>query len=162
MAYIEEGVAIIIDVIEYPGVIADWGHAMLAGTPVAIIAIVGILFILIGSFGALLVFPLANVVPTDPFFKRLALSTGGFVGFYFLSFLFVLIFNKWLVLWRGIALGSCVGLVLILTAIHKPLFKPLDKIAHIESSEISWTIVGVSLGIAATFMTVQMLTFYLI
>ncbi|NHJ46321.1 MAG: hypothetical protein FK733_00905 [Asgard group archaeon] len=161
-AYVVEGVSVIICVIDYPYLIGDWGDAIHAGVPIPVVITIGIIFIIIGLLGMPLVFPLANISIEEPFIKRLTIKAGGFIGYYLLSFLFVVIFNKWAIKWRGIALGFSIVLALILSIIYKPLIKIYNRFTHTKPTEMQWSTIGITLGIAAVIMTIQMLTYYLI
>jgi hypothetical protein len=47
---------------------------------------------------------------------------------------------------RLIALGTCVGLILLLTLVHKPIYPYLERISHTETKEIQWSAIGLAIG----------------
>ena len=158
-AFLQEGVAVFIGIAEYfGGSYDDWGMVMRAGIPPIVVAIIGILFIVIGIAFLNMLMPLMNISPTDPFWKRLMINLGGIMPYFILSVLYVSLFGPaWLVETRLIALVSAIFLVLLFTVTYKLLYPFLDRLSHTDIIEVKWSAARLALGLGATIVIIEIL-----
>ena len=157
-AYIVEGVAIFIDIVDLP-VLTDWGKVIIIGgvSPI-LMAIIGIVFLIIGSTFMLLLMPLENISHRDPFRKRYLIPLS--ISVYFLlSVIYTSIFDIDVMENRIIAFFSSIIFSLLLTAIYKPIFPFLERLSHTETSPTSWSVVEIALGSALGIIIIVLVFF---
>ncbi|MFX1380284.1 MAG: hypothetical protein ACFFA4_14445 [Promethearchaeota archaeon] len=158
-AFMAEGVATFISLIELP-LLTDWGILIIiGGAPPIIIGILGIIFIIIGSIFLLLLLPLENISNHHSFWKLISISLG-FSLYFLTSVIYVSIFDPSVLFNRLIALISATGFTIMLMIIYKPVFPYLDRISHTETKTVNWLDVGIAIGAASIIIIIDLIFFY--
>ena len=166
LALLQEGVGMIIGLVDYPDLESDWVSVMKAGVPPPIIGLWVAVLLVVGSVWILLLMPLAGISAEDPYWTKLvaflagvpllllgAVAYLGVIGSSGSSPTGMVEQNRW------IALGASVGLVASLSALHRPLFARLDRISHTETSPVIWRDAALAVAMGAAVL-VFMLAFY--
>ena len=161
-AYIPEGVAIMDGVGRTWG---DWGQAVYLGLPFSGAIAIGIVFLAIGLFSALLLIPIAYDVPKTNVWKRLIINLMAFPIWYLLRVIYSLsgstTLPEYLIGGSLIALGASSGSVLLFTGIQKPIYPYFnEKISPFETKEIKWSSIGIAVGLAIIMILIFALTPY--
>lgn len=161
-AYIPEGVAIMDSIGRTWG---DWGLAVYMGLPFGLALAIGIAFLLIGFFSALLIIPIAYDVPTTIIWKKYIINLIVFPVWYLCRFIYSIIGSvtlpEYLIEGSLIALGASTGSVLVLTAIQKPIYPYFnEKISSKETKDIKWSSIGIAVGLAIIMILIFALTPY--
>lgn len=157
-AYIAEGVAILLDIMDLP-ILTDWGKVIIIGgvSPI-LMGIIGITFIIIGSIFMLLILPLANISVRDSYLKRFLITTS--ISLYFLlSVIYSSIFDTNVLENRLIAFSSTILFNLLLTSLYKPIFPFLDKLSHTDTTPVSWFAIKIALGLTVGIVTIILVFF---
>ena len=166
LALVQEGVAMIIGLVDYPDVESDWVRVMNAGVPPAMIGLAVAVLLVAGSVWLLLLMPLAGISAEDPYWTKLLVFLAGVPLLLLGAVVYLGVIGSsgsspagMVQQNRSIALGASVGLVASLSALHRPLFARLERISHTETSPVSWRDAGLAVAMGAAVF-VFMLTFY--
>jgi len=162
-AFIPEGVAIMDGIGRTWG---DWGQAVFLGLPYGGAITIGIVFLLLGFFSAILLIPIAYNVPKTIIWKRLIINMMAFPIWYLIRFIYSVsvttTLERYLIGGSIIALGASSGSVLLFTAIQKPIYPFFnEKISPYETKEIKWTSIGIAVSLAIIMILVFALTPYI-
>lgn len=101
-----------------------------------IMGIIGDIFFIIGSTVILLLIPLINISPTDPYLKKILISLD-FSVYFTISVIYVSILDLSILENRLIALLSAIGFTIMLMSLYKLVFPYLDLLSHTEPSKVS-------------------------
>jgi hypothetical protein len=166
LALLVEGVGMVIGLVDYPNFRSDWVDVMLAGTPPTAIAILAVAAFAVGSTWMMLLLPLAGIRAEDGFWRRLLIFLCGIPLLLLGAVIYLAVVGSsadapegMVMQNRTIALGSSVVLVVSLTALYRPSFGVLDRIAHTPPHQPAWrqAVVAVSLGV--TVFIAQLVAF---
>ena len=166
LALLQEGVGMIIGLVDYPNLESDWVSVMKAGVPPAMIGLSVAVLLVAGSVWILLLMPLAGISAEDPYWTKLVVFLAGVPLLMLGAVVYLAVIGSSVSSPAGmaqqnrsIALGASVALVASLTALHRPLFARLDRISHTQTSPVSWRDAGLAVAMGAAVF-VFMLTFY--
>jgi hypothetical protein len=158
-AFMAEGVAIFMGIMQLP-ILTDWGQVIIiGGVPAIIIGIIGVIFLIIGSTFLLLLLPLENISINDSILRIILISIG-FSIYFVISVIYVSIFDPGVFVNRLIALISATGFTMLLMSIYKPAFPYLDRISHTETTRVSWGALGIAFGAALAIIVIDLIFFY--
>lgn len=166
IALLQEGVNMIGGIMDYPDIISDWVHVMLAGVSPVLVGLLGVILLIAGCLWMLLLLPLAGVRPEDAFWKKLLLILSGIPVLLLGAVIYVSLVGTrtvWpasLLLQRRItALAASLILLVCITTLHKPLFPLLDRISHSQPVQLSWRDTLPSAGLCAAVFALQLVFF---
>jgi hypothetical protein len=166
LALLQEGVGMIIGLVDYPDLESDWVRVMNAGVPPAMIGLLVAVLLVAGSVWVLLLMPLAGISAEDPYWGKLVTFLAGVPLLMLGAVVYLGVIGSsgsspagMVQQNRSIALGASMGLVASLSALHRPLLARLDMISHTETSPVRWSDAGLAVAMGAGVM-VFMLAFY--
>ncbi len=166
VAVLQEGVGMIIGLVDYPDVESDWVSVMLAGVPPAAIGLLSAALLVAGSVWVLMLIPLAGLRAEDTFGRKALVFMAGIPLLLVSAVVYLQLFGTassspegMVEQNRMIALGASVAFVVILAALHKPLFPRLDGISHTDPEDVSGRDVGLALSLGAAVFIFELVFF---
>jgi hypothetical protein len=147
----------VIGLFDYPNLRSDCVEVMLAGIPPTAIAMLAVAAFVAGSIWMLLLLPLAGIRAEDGFWPRLLIFLCGIPLLLLGAVIYLAVGGSsadappgMVMQNRTIALGSSVVLVVSLTALYRPAFGLLDRVAHTPPDQPAsrHAVVAVSLGVS--------------
>ena len=166
LALLVEGVGTVIGLIDYPNLSSDWVDVMLAGVPPTAIAVLAFTLFAVGSFWILLLLPLVGIRAEDGFWLRLLIFMCGVPLLLLGAVIFLAVAGSsadappgMVMQNRMIALGASIGFVVGLTALYRPVFATLDRVAHTQPQQPAWSHAALASSLGLLVFVVQLVAF---
>ena len=146
----------------YPGFIFDYGLMLKVGMPPFILWVIGIASLIFGIILMNLLFPLAGIGLSEPFWKVLILSLTTWPFFLAVRIIYQSLAGRGI---QGPINVFIFGVILAaLTAItFKPVYKLADRISHIEpvlpSPDAAWLAFGLGVGLTVLLVALNPIWF---
>ena len=144
-APIQESIAIILDVAN--GGAFDWTMVVAAGVPMAMVLLLSFFLMILGCLIFLRLITFCGLAPRDPWIKKVAISISAIAPFFALSLVYSLAHQGEMLFSKGIALGSSLGLAILLSSVHGVSFEFLERFFPVEMQRIERIHVVFPLGL---------------
>ena len=157
VALLQEGVGLIIGLVDYPDVGSDWVLVMQAGASPLLIGMLAVLFLGAGYVWVQLLIPLLGLSSEDPRRRLLAVLPVGIPVLLLGAVVYLSLLGsdsgtatRYVLQNRAIALGSSLALVGSIIVLYRPLFPVLDRICHTPPAHVSSkdAVLAIVLGLA--------------
>lgn len=166
LALAQEGVGMIIGLVDYPNLVSDWVDVMLAGVPPIVIGLLALVFLVAGYMWFQLLLPLLGLRAEDPSRRLLLVLTAGIPMLMLGAVIYLNLAGSnavegvgYVLQNRMIALGASLAFVAIVFALYRPLFPMLDRISHTCPVQVGWRDTLPAICLAATMFVTQLAFF---
>jgi hypothetical protein len=170
LALIHESVNMTMGVLKGYG---DWSELSEVGVPYGIVILLAVFLLAAGCIWMLQLLPLTGILPSDPFWRKLAVYLAGMPLLMLCSVVFLTLFwadvyvpSHYAVTLRDVLrmdkvifMAASTSLTVIVTLLHRPLLPWLDRISHTPVAQVRGREVLIAIGLGLVIVIVQLIFF---
>lgn len=166
VALAQEGVGLVIGLVDYPNVRSDWVKVMVAGVPVLVIGGLALVVLVAGFMWFQLLVPLLGIWAEDPRRRLLVVLPAGIPLLMLGAVIYLTLAGSnaaegtgYVLQNRTIALGASLGFMAAVVALYRPMFPILDRISHTTPAALAWRDAVPAISLAAAVVATQLAFF---